>query len=102
MLGGVWIIQSLPAVIIGLYTRWFHEKARFLGWLVGIVAGTALAAAQNFTPIYPLVIAGHALPSYTAFATLVLNFAVAIVLTPVFNALGGARGTDETSVEHYG
>jgi hypothetical protein len=42
------------------------------------------------------------LPSYTAFATLILNFAIAIVLTPVFNALGGARGFDETRVEHYG
>jgi solute:Na+ symporter, SSS family len=102
LLGGVWIIQTLPAVIIGLYTRWFHEKALFLGWLVGIVTGTAMAAAQSFTPIYPLVIAGVSLPSYTAFATLVLNFAVAIVLTPVFNALGGARGLDETSAAHYG
>ena len=102
LLGGVWIIQTLPAVIIGLYTRWFHEKALICGWLVGIASGTAMAAAQNFTPIYPLAIAGHPLPSYTAFATLILNFAVAIVLTPVFNALGGARGVDETQLAHYG
>ncbi len=102
LLGGVWIIQTLPAVIIGLYTRWFHEKALFIGWLVGIVAGTAMAAAQGFSPIYPLVIGGLSLPSYTAFTTLVLNFAVAIVLTPVFNALGGARGMDETQAHHYG
>jgi hypothetical protein len=46
-------------------------------------------------------IGSYVLPSYTALATLVLNFAVAIVLTPVFNALGGARGIDETRVEHY-
>ena len=73
-LGGVWIIQTLPAVIIGLYTRWFHQKALMLGWLVGIVVGTTLAAAQGFTPIYPLPIGGYLLPSYTALATLVLNF----------------------------
>jgi solute:Na+ symporter, SSS family len=46
-------------------------------------------------------IAGYVLPSYTALATLVLNFAVAIVLTPVFNAMA-ARGIDETHLEHYG
>ena len=102
LLGGVWIIQTLPAVIIGLYTRWFHEKALFCGWLVGIVAGTWLAALQGFTPITPIAIAGYSLPSYTALATLVLNFAVAIVLTPVFNVVAGARGIDETQVEHYG
>jgi SSS family solute:Na+ symporter len=97
----VWIIQTVPAVIIGLYTRWFHEKALMVGWLVGIVAGTAMAASQNFTPIYPLPVAGYLLPCYTALATLVLNFAVAIVLTPVFNAMGSRRGIDETRIEHY-
>jgi solute:Na+ symporter, SSS family len=102
LLGGVWIIQTLPAVIIGLYTRWFHEKALLTGWVVGIVAGTSMAAAQGFTPIYPVMIAGYVLPCYTALATLILNFAVAIVLTPVFNALGSARGVDETQAEHYG
>ena len=25
LLGGVWIIQTLPAVFLGLYTRWFHR-----------------------------------------------------------------------------
>ena len=31
LLGGVWIIQTLPAVIGGLYTRWFHDRALVLG-----------------------------------------------------------------------
>jgi solute:Na+ symporter, SSS family len=101
LLGGVWIIQTLPAVIVGLYTRWFHEKALLIGWLAGIVVGTTMAAAQGFTPIYPLSIFGYSLPAYTAFATLILNFILAMVLTPVFNA-GGIRGVDETQVEHYG
>jgi SSS family solute:Na+ symporter len=102
LLGGVWIIQTLPAVIIGLYTRWFHERALLIGWLVGIVVGTTMAAAQGFTPIYPLQFFGYALPSYTAFATLILNFAIAIVLTPVFNTMGSQRGVDMTRLEHYG
>ena len=102
LLGGVWIIQTLPAVIIGLYTRWFHQKALLLGWLVGIAAGTWLAAMQGFTPMTAVPIGSYVLPSYTALATLVLNFAVAIVLTPIFNAMGGARRIDETRVEHYG
>src|SRR5262249_12071203 len=27
LLGGVWIIQTLPAVLIGIYTRWFNDWA---------------------------------------------------------------------------
>ncbi|MBV9555198.1 MAG: sodium:solute symporter [Alphaproteobacteria bacterium] len=100
LLGGVWIIQTLPAVVIGLYTRWLNEKALLAGWLVGIVIGTGLAAAQGFTPVTAVPVGSYVLPSYTALATLLLNFVVAIVLTPLFNATA-ARGIDETRVEHY-
>ena len=35
LLGGVWIIQTLPSVVIGLYTRFFHGWALLLGWVAG-------------------------------------------------------------------
>jgi solute:Na+ symporter, SSS family len=101
LLGGVWIIQTLPTVIGGLYTRWFHDRALVLGWLAGIVVGTAMAASQSFRPIYPLQIAGWTIPTYAALASLILNVIVVIVLTPVFNAVRTVRGPDETRAEHY-
>jgi SSS family solute:Na+ symporter len=101
LLGGVWIIQTLPSVIVGLYTRWFHDRALFLGWLAGIVAGTAMAASQQFKPIYPLHLAGLTIPTYAAFASLVVNFIVVIVLTPIFTASGAERGRDQTETGHY-
>jgi SSS family solute:Na+ symporter len=102
LLGGVWIIQTLPAVIGGLYTRWFHDRALFLGWLAGIVAGTAMAASQSFRPIYPLHIGGWTVPCYAALAALILNLIVVIVLTAVFDTTRAARGIDETEAGHYG
>jgi SSS family solute:Na+ symporter len=101
LLGGVWIIQTLPAVIGGLYTRWFHDRALFLGWLAGIIAGTLMAASQQFKPIYPLHLAGLTIPTYAAFASLVINVIVTIVLTPIFTAAGTARGRDQTEAGHY-
>jgi solute:Na+ symporter, SSS family len=97
----VWIIQTLPAVIGGLYTRWFHDRALFLGWLAGIVAGTAMAASQQFKPIYPLHLAGVTIPTYAAFASLVINVIVVIVLTPIFTAARTRRGQDQTQAGHY-
>jgi SSS family solute:Na+ symporter len=88
-------------VIGGLYTRWFHDRALFLGWLTGIVSGSAMAASQGFKPIYPLHLAGWTIPTYAAFASLVINLIVVIVLTPVFNVANAARRTDETEAEHY-
>ena len=101
LLGGVWIIQTLPAIIGGLYTRWFHDRALVLGWLAGIVVGTAMAASQSFRPIYPLQIGGLTIPCYAALASLILNLIVVIALTPVFNAIHAVRGQDETRAEHY-
>ena len=42
LLGGVWILQTLPAIVIGLYTRWFHRWALLIGWAVGMAYGTWL------------------------------------------------------------
>src|SRR5690242_5834321 len=43
LLGGVWMIQCFPAIIFGLYTRWFSGWALLGGWAVGMVVGTYLA-----------------------------------------------------------
>jgi len=102
LLGGIWIIQTLPAVMLGVFTRWFNDWALLIGWAVGMVAGTWMAAAAHLTPTFPLHIAGFVLPGYTALYTVILNLIVAIVLTPVFNAAGSARAAfDETAAADY-
>jgi hypothetical protein len=45
-----------------------------------------MAVATKLTPTYPLALGGYTFPGYTAFYTMILNLAVAIVLTPLFNA----------------
>jgi SSS family solute:Na+ symporter len=102
LLGGIWIIQTLPAVMLGAYTRWFNPWALLVGWAVGTYTGTAMAISVKLVPTFPLAFAGHTFPGYTAFYTLILNLVLAIVLTPVFNALGQRqRAADETLVTDY-
>ena len=102
LLGGIWIIQTLPAVMLALYTRWFNDWALLSGWAVGTFAGTAMAIATNLTPTYPLAFAGFTFPGYTALYTVVLNLLVAVVLTPVFNAMRGrATPLDATVAADY-
>jgi solute:Na+ symporter, SSS family len=100
LLGGIWIIQTLPAVLVGLYTRWFNEWALVIGWAVGMVAGTWMAASVNFTAMYPFAIGGWTFPSYIALSTLVLNLIVAAALTPLFNMMM-QKSTDETLASDY-
>jgi SSS family solute:Na+ symporter len=99
LLGGIWIIQTLPAVMIGLYTRWFNPWALLIGWAAGMLAGTWTFFAANSTT-YMLEIGGWTFPGYTAVYTLILNLALAIVLTPLLNMLG-EKAVDQTAAADY-
>jgi len=101
LLGGIWIIQTFPAVVCGLFTRKLNDWALFIGWLAGTVCGTWMAAAVNFSATYPLTIAGWTVPGYSALYTVVLNLAVALVLTPILNALATTPPADETLATDY-
>ncbi len=102
LLGGIWIIQTLPAVLLGVYTRWFNSWALLVGWFAGILTGTELAFKTELKPVYALAFGGHTLPGYSAFYTLLLNLVLAAVLTPVCNALAATRAErDETVAADY-
>lgn len=101
LLGGVWILQTFPAIVFSLYTRWFHRWALLIGWAVGMISGTVMAASQHFTAIFPLYFAGLHLSAYSAFYAFLANLIVTVVLSAIFNATGVARGTDHTTAADY-
>lgn len=102
LLGGVWILQTLPAIVFGLYTRWFHRTALFWGWAAGMGVGTYMAIAQSFkSSIFPVTLFGVTIPAYAAVWALLVNFIVAIVLTWVFRAGGLSQGNDRTAPQDY-
>ena len=73
LLGGIWIIQTLPSIMLGVFTRWFNDWALLIGWAVGTVAGTAMAISTNLSPTYTIALGGYTFPGYAAFFTVVLN-----------------------------
>jgi SSS family solute:Na+ symporter len=96
LLGGVWILQTLPAIVIGLYTRWLHRWALVAGWAVGMTVGTLMAASQDFAPTYPLEVFGTKINAYTGVFALAANLVVTLVLTVVLRASGVRDRGDET------
>src|SRR5579883_1499763 len=100
LLGGVWIIQTLPAVIFGLYTRWLDAWALLIGWAAGIVCGTWMYAVAG-SPTFALHLGGLTIPGYAAVYSLIVNIAVTIVLTVASSLLGAMRPPDQTSAADY-
>jgi SSS family solute:Na+ symporter len=102
LLGGVWILQTLPAIVFGLWTRWLHRWALLAGWAAGMAIGTLMAIDLNFkTSVYQLDLFGWNVSAYEGIIALVVNLVISIVGTVVLSALGVARGQDETEAHHY-
>jgi SSS family solute:Na+ symporter len=104
LLGGIWILQTFPAVVIGLFTRWFHRIALITGWAVGMAYGTVLAyrtpgGGQAHFGGSTAPVLGHI--TYIALVALILNVAVSAVLTVVFRKAGLQDGYDETRHADY-
>jgi solute:Na+ symporter, SSS family len=102
LLGGIWISQTIPSVIVGLYTRWFNPWALIIGWGAGLASGTWMVATLSFqSAVFPLTVDGLTVPGYAALYALAINFAVSIALTPLINLIRVTCGTDTTSPSDY-
>lgn len=102
LLSTIWILQTLPAVFLGLYTNWFHRNALVIGWAGGMLVGTWMVVAQHFqSSVYPLVIGNVTIPIYAAIAGLGVNLLLCVMLTPIFNSLHIAKGEDATTATDY-
>ncbi|MEZ0066059.1 SSS family solute:Na+ symporter [Streptacidiphilus sp. MAP12-20] len=108
LLGGIWILQTFPAIVGGLFTRWFHRWGLLAGWAAGMAYGTyetyGLAAAGK--PHSHFGDSKANIPwinhiGYIGITALALNVAVAVVLTLALRAIKSPEGTDETVPADY-
>ena len=107
LLGGVWMIQIFPAMILGLYTRWYSGPALLVGWAVGMILGTALAwGATAWVPVHALVWdvpllgkfdLGLGFAAYNGFTAVLVNFVVATALSAVWKS----KAADQTTAADY-
>ncbi|MDX6198618.1 MAG: solute:Na+ symporter, family [Actinomycetota bacterium] len=108
LLGGIWMLQTFPTLVFGLFTRWFHRWALLAGWAVSMVYGT-VKAYQVINPATHKHFGGSAaeIPflsgrnGYIALTAFVLNLLIAVVLTFILRAVKAPDGVDVTEPEDY-
>jgi SSS family solute:Na+ symporter len=112
LIGGVIILQTLPAVFVGLYTRWPHRAGLIAGWAAGMATGVWMlyvtpnpAARQAhwggsaFALSHLGLHTGQGL--YTGFIAVVVNLVVVGVVSLVAKALKLPDGIDATTPTDY-
>ena len=94
LLGGVWIMQMVPAIVCGLFTRWFRGAALLAGWAAGMLAGTAMVASTGMkSSVYALHFGGHTVALYAALPAALVNLVVTGLATLL---IGRGAETPET------
>ncbi|SFP80751.1 solute:Na+ symporter, SSS family [Amycolatopsis arida] len=119
LIGGVIILQTLPAVAIALYTRWLHRWGLIAGWTVGMAWGLYLlytipnpvAGKEHFggsaLALEKLSIlgwepfAGSQVQIYVGIVALVANLLVAVAVTLVARRFKAFNGVDDTNGPDY-
>src|SRR3954463_16319936 len=116
LIGGVIILQTMPSVALGLYTRWFHRGGLIAGWIAGMATGLLLvynipklnpdgtvARAHFGGSSYALSKFGFDTKSavYAGFLALLVNLIVAVVVTFILRAMRVADGVDGTAENDY-
>ncbi|MDH2426242.1 sodium:solute symporter [Sphaerisporangium sp. TRM90804] len=112
LIGGVVILQTLPAVALGLYTRWFHRYGLIAGWAAGMTAGMVMLYNISNPAINHAHFGGSAFPLaklgldtgmtiYAGFLALLVNLVVAALVTLAARAAKAADGVDGTRPADY-
>src|SRR5215831_135926 len=118
LIGGVIILQTLPAVAVGLSTKFLHRWGLVLGWIAGMglgmymlyeipnpatnhkhFGGSAFALSKWFDPTKINLDAKTTI--YVGFVAVVANLVVAVVITLLCKALRAPDGIDATEPDDY-
>jgi SSS family solute:Na+ symporter len=121
LIGGAIILQTLPSVALGLYTRWMHRGALIAGWFVGMVVAlwmlyeipkTAVDPKTHVLSVVKEHFGGSAFPLsklgfdtkltiYPGLVSVVVNVLVVVVITLILRAMRVPDGVDGTAESDY-
>src|SRR4051794_27130008 len=121
LIGGVIILQTMPSVALGLYTRWMHRGGLVAGWVTGMVVGlwmlyeipkTAVDPKTHAVSVIKEHFGGSSFPLsklgfdtkltiYPGIVSLIVNLLVVVITTLILRAMKVADGVDATAETDY-
>src|SRR4051812_10065003 len=113
LIGGVIILQTAPAVALGLFTRWMHRGALIAGWAAGMglamwmlwqIPNAATKKAHFGGSAFPLSefwFFDTPKTIYVGFVAVAVNLLVAVLVTFLLRAMKTPDGVDGTESDDY-
>nr|BFE61006.1 sodium:solute symporter [Dactylosporangium thailandense] len=110
LIGGVIILQTIPAGFIGLLTNWFHRLALIAGLVAGLAAGVVMLYRIPQAGPGGTIAKAHfggsittigGWPVYVGIVALLVNLAVAVAGTLLLRAARVRPGRDLTRPDDY-
>lgn len=89
--GGVWILQTLPAVFLALFVPWLDRRAVGAGWVIGLGWGSYQLVQEGFgSSVHSLAFLGG-LDLYIGVSALVANLIVVFLGSALVRGLGAQQ-----------
>ncbi|MGC2087308.1 MAG: sodium:solute symporter family protein [Bradyrhizobium sp.] len=91
LLGGLWILQTFPALVFTLFTRWFRAEGLLAGWAVGILWGTYTAWSNGLKPLASITLGETNYSFYVGLGALIINVVVAVIASAMLGRRASAK-----------
>jgi SSS family solute:Na+ symporter len=111
LIGGVIILQTLPSVALGLFTRRFHRVGLIAGWFAGMLAGLWMLYTVPNPATHHAHFGGSAfnlshlggpnVTIYAGFVAVFVNLLVVVAGTAIARAAKIPDGSDITAADDY-
>ncbi|MGI5239633.1 sodium:solute symporter family protein [Dactylosporangium sp. CA-139066] len=110
LIGGVIILQTIPAAFVGLMTNWFHRLALVAGLVVGLGVGVFQLYGIPQLGAGGTVVKAHfggsittvgGTPVYVGVTSLLVNLAVVVLGTAILRLARVRAGRDATRPDDY-
>jgi SSS family solute:Na+ symporter len=112
LIGGIIILQTAPAVALGLYTRWMHRGGLIAGWVAGMGLALWMLWKIPNPATHKLHFGGSAFPLsdfgfsthktiYVGFVAVAVNLIIAVLATFILRAAKTPDGVDGTTPDDY-
>jgi SSS family solute:Na+ symporter len=86
LLGGVWILQTFPAVVFGLFLTSVRAPGLLAGWFAGMMVGTWMAEAMQLKPVFPFRLGGQIFTIYIGLIALAVNLVISFACSAILDA----------------